>query len=111
MVEPWIALILAALSCFAGFVWLALAMNTHWQQVMDTSAPSTQVRTSLRLLGSLGLLVSAVLSFVADHPSMAVLVWLMLIAAGAPLVGMLLAWRPQLLRIFWPRAVSAEKAS
>lgn len=101
MVEPWLLFILATLSCFAGFVWLALAMNTHWQQVMNSSAPSAQVRIMLRLLGSLGLLVSAVLCFVADGPSMAVLVWLMLIAAGAPAVGMLLAWRPQVLRAFW----------
>jgi len=110
MVEPWIVLILAALSCFTGFVWLALAMNAHWQQVMDTNAPSAQVRARLRLLGSLGLLVSAAFCFVADHPSMAVLVWLMLLAAGAPAVGMLLAWRPQLLRIFWP-GIRAKKSS
>lgn len=102
MVEPWIALIVATLSCFAGFVWLALAMNAHWAQVMDTSAPSAQVRKTLRMLGSLGLLVSIVFCFIADRPSMAVLVWLMLLAACAPTVGMLLAWRPQLLRIVWP---------
>jgi hypothetical protein len=111
MVEPWIVLILAALSCFAGFAWLALAMNVHWQQVMETgSAPGAQARKSLRILGGLGLLVSAVFCFMADHPSMAVLVWLMLLAACASSVGMLLAWRPLVLRIFWPGGVSAEKA-
>jgi hypothetical protein len=44
-------LILAGISCLVGFAWLALAMNAHWQQVMGTSAPSTQVRIKLRLLG------------------------------------------------------------
>ena len=109
MVEPWIVLILAVISCFAGFVWLALAMNAHWQQVHGLSAPNAKTRKTLRLLGGVGLLASAVLCFIADRPSMAALVWLMLLAASAPSVGMLLAWRPKLLRIFWPK-VSAEKA-
>lgn len=102
MFEPWIVLILAGISCLVGFAWLALAMNAHWQQVMGTSAPSTQERIKLRLLGSLGLLLSAVLCFIADRPSMAVLVWIMFLAAAAPSVGMLLSWRPQLLRMVWP---------
>lgn len=103
MFEPWIALILAAISCLVGFAWLALALNAHWQQVMETgSTPSAQTRKTLRILGILGLLVSAVLCFVADRPSMAVLVWLMFLAAAAPSIGMLLAWRPQWLRLVWP---------
>lgn len=103
MVEPWIALILATLSCFVGFGWLALAMNAHWQQVMKTtSAPSPQTRGRLRLLGLTGLLVAVVFCFIADRPSMAVLVWLMLLAACAPSVAILLAWRPHLLRLLWP---------
>lgn len=109
MVEPWIALILASLSCFVGFAWLALAMNVHWQQVMETgSTPGAQTRKTLRILGSLGLLISALFCFVADRPSMAVLVWLMLLAAAAPSIGMLLAWRPQLLRVVWPATDKAN---
>lgn len=105
MFEPWIVLILAAISCLVGFAWLALAINVHWQQVMETgSTPSAQTCKTLRIMGSLGLLVSAVLCFVADRPSMAVLVWLMFLASFAPLIGMLLAWRPQWLRIVWPTA-------
>ncbi|MFC3117061.1 DUF3325 domain-containing protein [Cellvibrio fontiphilus] len=103
MVEPWVALMLAALSCFVGFAWFALAMSVHWQQVMKTtSAPSLQIRATLRLLGSVGLLVAALFCFIADRPSMAILVWLMLLAVCAPSVAMLLAWRPQLLRLLWP---------
>ncbi|WP_259371794.1 DUF3325 family protein [Rubrivivax gelatinosus] len=39
----------------------------------------------------------------ADPPSMAVLVWLMLLAAAALAVAFALAWRPALLRLAWPR--------
>jgi hypothetical protein len=100
MFEPAIALILAAISSLLGFAWLALAMPVHWQQVMSTStAPHAISRNTLRVLGALGLLVSAVCCFIADRPSMAVLVWLMLLAAAAPTIGMLLAWRPQWLRL------------
>jgi hypothetical protein len=38
----------------------------------------------------------------ADRASMAVLVWLMLLAGTAPLIAFTLAWRPQLLRLLWP---------
>lgn len=108
MFEPWIALILAAISCLVGFAWLALAMNVHWQQVMENGTlPNAATRKTLRILGSLGLLVSAVLCFVADRPSMAVLVWLMLLAAAAPSVGMLLARHPRALRILWPNSDKA----
>jgi hypothetical protein len=102
MIEPWIALILAACSCVLGFIWLALSINVHWQQVMHSAnTPSEKTRITLRLLGAVALLMTGILCFIADRPSMAVLVWLMLIATGAPLVGMLLAWRPQVLRVFW----------
>lgn len=105
MFEPSIALVLAALSCLLGFSWLALAMNVHWQQVMATgSAPSAKTRRTLRMLGGLALLLSAMLCFVADRPSMAVLVWFMFLAAGAPFIGMMLTWRPQWLRVVWPAA-------
>lgn len=102
MVDHWIALLLAGLSCFLGFAWLALGMNAHWQQVMGSSAPAAQTRSTLRGLGSLGLLLSVVLCFMTDRPSMAILVWLMLLAACAPSVGMVLAWRPRWLRLLWP---------
>lgn len=102
MVEPWIALILACISSLMGFAWFALAMNSHWQQVMKTGSPNAHVRKTLRILGCLGLLLSAVFCSLADRPSMAFLVWIMLLAAAAPAIGMLLAWRPHLLRIVWP---------
>lgn len=103
MVDSWIALILASISSLTAFAWFALAMNNHWQQVMETtSSPDIHVRKILRILGCLGLLISAVFCSLADRPSMAFLVWIMLLAAAAPSIGMLLAWRPRLLRIVWP---------
>lgn len=103
MVNSAVALLLASVICFISFSWLALAINIHWRQVMETEL-RTDTRRALQISGSLGLLISAVFCFIADHPSMAVLVWIMLLAVTAPAVGMLLAWRPMLLRWLWPLA-------
>ncbi|MBK1674980.1 hypothetical protein CKO35_17200 [Ectothiorhodospira shaposhnikovii] len=94
-------LLLAALTALLGMAWLALAMPMHWKQVFTHTAvqPSTAI---LRLLGCLSLLVSACCCVMADSLSMAVLVWLMLLAGAAFMVAMLLARYPTLLRIFWP---------
>lgn len=103
MVDSSVALLLAGVICFISFGWLALAINIHWQQVMATE-PRTNTRRALQISGSLGLLISAVFCFIADRPSMAVLVWIMLLALTAPAIAMLLAWRPMLLRWLWPLA-------
>ncbi|HVK99988.1 MAG TPA: DUF3325 domain-containing protein [Dongiaceae bacterium] len=95
-------LVFAAIANVAGFAWLALAMNVHWQQIQGGPAPSHAQRIALRLLGITGLVGSAILCFLADRPSMAVLVWIMLLAGAAVLVALTLAWRPGLLRILWP---------
>lgn len=94
-----ILLSLAALSAFAGMAWLALSMEVHWQQVAGTKRTLPRARhNGLRLAGALGLLASLALSLVADHASMAVLVWVMLLALSAFALAMLLSWRPQALR-------------
>lgn len=102
MLEPWILLIFAVLMGLAGFVWLALAMDIHWKKVQAGHNNSIHPVKALRIMGWAGLSLSAVLCFMADRPSMAVLVWIMLLAATAPSVGMMLSWRPRLLRFFWP---------
>lgn len=101
MANSWLFLCLAAITCLAGLTWLALAMEPHWKNVHQDRKPERPAQV-LRTLGWAGLSLSAVLCFMADRPSMAVLVWLMLLAALAPSIGMILAWRPQLLRVFWP---------
>lgn len=92
----------AAVGAVIGFAWLALAMESHWHQVHGGTEPGPTVRITLRVLGVAGLLASAVLCFIADRPSMAVLVWLMLLAGSAPMIALVLAWRPRLLRVVWP---------
>ena len=59
-------------------------------------------RRLLRTLGASALVASAALCFLADRPSMAMLVWLMLLSAAATGVALVLAWRPAALRVFWP---------
>lgn len=94
-------LIVATLAALAGFAWLALAMDEHWERVQGEAAAAP--RRVLRLLGAAAVVLSLVACLRADPPSMAVLVWLMLLAAAALAVALALAWRPGLLRLAWPR--------
>jgi hypothetical protein len=87
----------AALTCLTGFAWLALAMDVHWTQVRDTPVHERPVRT-LRLLGGVSLLLSLMACLQADQPGMALLVWVMLLAASAKSVALALAWKPSWLR-------------
>ncbi|MBK1615517.1 hypothetical protein CKO44_18815 [Rubrivivax gelatinosus] len=100
MSEPALMLAAASLCALAGFAWLALAMEVHWQQV---HGGGTGPRRRLRLLGAGGLVASLLLCLQADPPSMAALVWLMLLAGAVLAVALLLAWQPALLRLAWPR--------
>ncbi len=102
MVDSWVLLMLAVIMGVASFAWLALAMDVHWKKVQEGRNTAAHPAKVLRAMGWVGLLVTAILCFMADRPSMAVLVWIMLLAAAAPSVGMMLSWRPQLLRVFWP---------
>jgi hypothetical protein len=101
-------LLLAALAASgAGLGWLALAMDVHWAQVRGAAARSaSQVRTlrasqvrTLRVLGALALSLSLALCLRADHPTIATLVWVMTLAAGALAVAFALAWRPRALAL------------
>lgn len=85
-----------------GFAWLALAMEVHWEQVHGHSGPAPIHQRMLRVMGSLLLVASLVLCLAADHASMAVLVWAMLLAGAAILVAFMLSWRPGWLRVVWP---------
>jgi hypothetical protein len=90
-------LFLALAACFLGLAWLALAMDVHWQQVRGSAAPAAGTARLLRIMGGLALAVSVVLCFVADHASMAPLVWVMALAGGALLIALILAWKPRVL--------------
>lgn len=89
-------LLLAAVLAFSGMAWLALAMEVHWGQVKHRHADDAQgPRRRLRALGAAALLFSLLACGAADRPSMAVLVWTMLLAGSALGVAMVLSRRPR----------------
>ncbi len=96
-------LVIAAMLALAGMGWLALAMEVHWGQVMHSPAEAAAgSRRLLRVLGLTALPLSLLACLMADRPSMAVLVWVLLLAGSAVAVAMTLARRPQALRALWP---------
>lgn len=98
MMAPAWLLAAAAVASFVGMAWLALAMDVHWNQVHAQAAAKPGTRRMLRLLGVLALFVSLGLCLLADRPSMAVLVWVMNLAAASTAVAFTLAYRPRWLR-------------
>lgn len=99
----------AAALTLAGMGWLALAMEVHWGQVMHRPAEAaTHTRRMLRALGTAALPLSLLACLMADRPSMAVLVWVMLLAGSAAAIAMTLARRPQVLRALWPVDSAAQ---
>jgi len=93
-----LALAGAVLLNVAGFAWLALAMDVHWNQVRGSGKLSQGRRTLLRLTASSAFLISFLLCNLSDHATIAALVWVMALTAGALLVAFTLTWRPPLLR-------------
>lgn len=89
-------LFLGALCAWIGMGFLALSLDVHWRQV--TEAPAGLNHKVLRSAGAAALAVSLMLCLLADHASMAALVWIMLLAASAFAVGLMLAWFPISLR-------------
>lgn len=88
----------AVLLNIAGFAWLALAMDVHWKQVRGSATPPQGRRTPLRLAAGAAFLISLLLCNLSDHATIAALVWVMALTAGALLVAFTLTWRPELLR-------------
>jgi len=84
----------AALASLAGMGWLALAMEDNWQRVHGDVPLRRGKAATLRWLGALAIGAALLLCLRADHPTMAVLVWVMSLSAAALAVTLLLAWRP-----------------
>lgn len=80
-----------------GMACLALAMETHWEQVQGSTSPRCAV-LRLRVLGICGLAAALALCLRVDHASMAALVWVMVLTASALAVAFALTWRPHWLR-------------
>jgi hypothetical protein len=93
----------AAALTLTGMGWLALSMDVHWGQAMHRAAEASGgVQYTLRVLGVLALGLALWACLLADRPSMAVLVWVLLMAGSAVSVAMLLARRPRWLALLWP---------
>ncbi len=88
----------AVLLNIAGFAWLALAMDAHWKQVCGSGKPPQGRRTPLRLAAGAAFLISLLLCNLSDHATIAALVWVMALTAGALLVAFTLTWWPGRLR-------------
>ena len=88
-----------------GMAWLALAMESHWEQVRGTAPLPARTVRALRLLGTVGLGASLALCLAVDHASMASLVWSMALAGAALAVAFTLSWRPRALGVLvaWVR--------
>jgi hypothetical protein len=91
----------AWLAAVAGMGWLALSMPVHARQAWD-GAPSPASARLLRWMGMAGIATALGLCMAVDHPSMAVLVWVMALTGAALLVAFTLAWRPRWLRMLAP---------
>ncbi|MEM1436425.1 MAG: DUF3325 domain-containing protein [Pseudomonadota bacterium] len=93
--------LLAFVLALLGFGWIALSMDSHWRQVFTSPRPGIATARWLRALGFSTVTLACLLSFIANRPSIAVLVSIMLLAVAAPAIGMTLTWRPALLRMIW----------
>lgn len=92
-------LIPACLLMLVGMIWLALAKPVHWKQVLGAQANHGRHPVkALQRAGAISLLLSALACLAADHPSMAVLVWIMLLALSTFITAMILSWRPHWLQ-------------
>ena len=95
----------AALCSIAGMGWLAVAMKPHWTQVRGSQPLAQRGVVTLRALAVLSLVAALVLCLLANHASMAALVYGMTLIASALFVAFTLAWRPRLLTVLvaWMR--------
>ena len=89
-------------SAFLGMAWLALSMEEHWRRVSRRPCRRAGAVTMLRLLAVLALVTSLGLALLADHPSMAVIVWIMELGTSSASVAFAIAWIPRSLRILIP---------
>lgn len=85
-------LAVAYLCCVAGWGGIALAMEPHWQQVRGMQPLPGSAALLLRTVGVTSILGALLLCLLADHPSMAALVWVLTLTAAAVTVTFTLAW-------------------
>jgi hypothetical protein len=91
----WLAT--ALLATLLGMGCLALAMDVHWRQVRDSARTRGSVIT-MRWIGYVLETASLVCCLLADTATMAVLVWMVLMAVAAIVIAFTLSRYPRLLR-------------
>lgn len=92
--------LIAAFACsVGGMASFALAYQVHWKQAGGQGALSRAAATHLCVRGAIALALSLVSCLVADHVTMAALVWVMLNCLAAVLLALTLAYRPRSLRV------------
>jgi hypothetical protein len=98
MASAWF-IVVAAVCGFIGMAWIALALPAHWEQARGGKSAPVGSANTLRTLGGVALFSSLVACLMADHASMASLVWPMLLTACALAVAFTLSWRPRWLAL------------
>lgn len=106
MFEGLLLLVASVLSVL-GMVWLALAMDVHWAQarplpIQDNTLNNKPPQVALRTAAAVALALCFWVCLLVDRPSIAALVWVMLLIGGALVVAVLLAKRPSLAMRAWP---------
>jgi Protein of unknown function (DUF3325) len=101
-------LLLAGTLSFCGVGWLALAKAPHWEQVRGKGPSAGRPERGLRVLGAVAVTLSLVACLVADHATIASLVWVMLLTASSLLVSFTLAFCPR--GLGWLVAWAAPRA-
>lgn len=86
----------SGLISYAAFTSLALAMKKHRPGLEPLPLPS---RRALRVLGWALLAISAVVAVAQLDPALGVTAWIGQMCIAAPLLVLLLSWRPRLATI------------
>ncbi len=89
--------------------WLALAMPAHWQQVFDDTIKHAPNASLMRALAIGMLFLSAYCCLQADHFSMAILVWVLLLVGSGMTTGMILSYMPHITKMISPTQFFAKK--
>jgi hypothetical protein len=88
-------LLAAFLVAYAGFAYIALAMEEHWERLGHDPHELEEVRPWLRAAGAFLLLLAYLLCFWFDGPAFGSLLWGVLISVAAIAVAFTLTWWPQ----------------
>ncbi|MHC8339230.1 DUF3325 domain-containing protein [Pseudomonas sp. HLT2-19-2] len=110
MSDSTLYILLALVLAVLGFVWIALALNSHWRQVHGSHHLSAGRKASLRASGSLALLLSLACTLASGSLAMSIMLWVMLLAVATLIVALTLSWRPRWLARFWPARATRQSS-